>query len=268
MARGFVYLVAVMDWFSRRVLAWRVSSTLEVEFCVDALEEALARHGRPEIFNTDQGASSPARTSPALLLETAIAISMDGRGPGATTFSSSGSGARSNTRRSTCTPMTTSLRRAPRSAATSASTTASGRIRAWTHARPTKPTSMACRWSRQHEFRRRWWASLRSGYALPARRPPTAIHVNNRQNIHLSEAKRCSDEPGHSVHRSNLMLKMKAASLPELARMADKLDLAREKPQSPMSERSHQLSCFGMCCRVHGINALSGSRPRAVNQRN
>jgi putative transposase len=55
MARGFVYLAAVMDWFSRRVLAWRLSITLEVEFCLEAVEEALARYGRPEIFNTDQG---------------------------------------------------------------------------------------------------------------------------------------------------------------------------------------------------------------------
>ncbi len=55
MARGFVYLAAVLDWFSRRVLSWRVSITLEVEFCLDAVEEALARHDRPDIFNTDQG---------------------------------------------------------------------------------------------------------------------------------------------------------------------------------------------------------------------
>ena len=55
MARGFVYLAAVVDWFSRRVLAWRLSITMEAEFCVEALEEALARHGKPEIFNTDQG---------------------------------------------------------------------------------------------------------------------------------------------------------------------------------------------------------------------
>jgi putative transposase len=55
MRRGFLYLVAVMDWFSRRVLAWRVSNTMDVEFCIEALEEALARFGSPEIFNTDQG---------------------------------------------------------------------------------------------------------------------------------------------------------------------------------------------------------------------
>jgi putative transposase len=55
MAKGFVYLVAVMDWFSRRVLAWRVSITLETDFCVEALQDAMNRHGQPEIFNTDQG---------------------------------------------------------------------------------------------------------------------------------------------------------------------------------------------------------------------
>ena len=55
MAKGFLYLVVIMDWVSRAVLAWRVSNTLRADFCVEALEEALVRHGRPEIFNTDQG---------------------------------------------------------------------------------------------------------------------------------------------------------------------------------------------------------------------
>ena len=55
MAHDFVYLAAVLDWFSRRVLSWHVSITMEVDFCMDAVEEALARHGRPDIFNTDQG---------------------------------------------------------------------------------------------------------------------------------------------------------------------------------------------------------------------
>jgi putative transposase len=63
MAKGFVYLIAVMDWFSRRVLAWRVSITLEADFCVEALREAMHRHGQPEIFNTDRAFSSPARRS-------------------------------------------------------------------------------------------------------------------------------------------------------------------------------------------------------------
>ena len=80
MARGFVYLAAVVDWFSRRVLSWRVSITMEVEFCLDALEEALARYGKPEIFNTDQGSQFTSAGFTGLLLENAIAISMDGRG--------------------------------------------------------------------------------------------------------------------------------------------------------------------------------------------
>jgi len=80
MARGFVYLAAVVDWFSRRVLAWRVSITLEVDFCLEVVEEALARHGRPEIFNTDQGSQFTSTDFTGLLLENKIAISMDGRG--------------------------------------------------------------------------------------------------------------------------------------------------------------------------------------------
>jgi putative transposase len=80
MARGFVYLAALVDWFSRRVLAWRIAITLEVEFCLEALEEALARYGKPEIFNTDQGSQFTSIDFTALLLDNTIAISMDGRG--------------------------------------------------------------------------------------------------------------------------------------------------------------------------------------------
>jgi putative transposase len=80
MARGFVYLAAVVDWFSRRVLAWRLSITMEVEFCLEAVEEALARHGRPEIFNTDQGSQFTSAEFTGLLLAKTIAISMDGKG--------------------------------------------------------------------------------------------------------------------------------------------------------------------------------------------
>ena len=80
MACGFVYLAAVMDWFSRRVLAWRVSITMETDFCLDAVDEALVRHGRPEIFNTDQGSQFTSTAFTGLLLENAIRISMDGRG--------------------------------------------------------------------------------------------------------------------------------------------------------------------------------------------
>lgn len=80
MARGFVYLAAVVDWFSRRVLAWRVSITMEVAFCLEAVAEALAKHGKPEIFNTDQGSQFTSAEFTGVLLDNAIAISMDGKG--------------------------------------------------------------------------------------------------------------------------------------------------------------------------------------------
>ena len=80
MARGFVYLAAVVDWFSRRVLAWRLSISMDVGFCIEAVEEALGRYGRPEIFNTDQGSQFTSMAFTGLLRENGIAISMDGRG--------------------------------------------------------------------------------------------------------------------------------------------------------------------------------------------
>jgi putative transposase len=80
MAKGFVYLVAVMDWFSRRVLAWRVSITMEADFCVEALREAMERFGHPEIFNTDQGAQFTSTDFIGELAERKVQISMDGRG--------------------------------------------------------------------------------------------------------------------------------------------------------------------------------------------
>jgi putative transposase len=80
MARGFVYLAAVVDWFSRRVLSWRLSITMEVDFCLEAVEEALAGYGRPEIFNTDQGSQFTSEAFTGLLRANGIAISMDGRG--------------------------------------------------------------------------------------------------------------------------------------------------------------------------------------------
>ena len=80
MRHGFLYLVAIMDWWSRRVLSWRLSNTLDVEFCVEALEEALARHGRPEIFNTDQGCQFTSVAFTQVLKGAGVKISMDGRG--------------------------------------------------------------------------------------------------------------------------------------------------------------------------------------------
>ncbi len=80
MARGFVYLAVVLDWFSRRVLSWRVSITMEAAFCVEALEDALAQHGKPDIFNTDQGSQFTGQAFTGVLANNDIAISMDGKG--------------------------------------------------------------------------------------------------------------------------------------------------------------------------------------------
>jgi len=80
MAKGFMYLVAVMDWATRRVLSWRVSNTMDSDFCVEALEEALERYGAPEIFNTDQGAQFTSEAFTGVLKDHEIAISMDGKG--------------------------------------------------------------------------------------------------------------------------------------------------------------------------------------------
>ena len=80
MQRGFLYLVAIMDWASRKVLAWRLSNTMEVEFCIEALEEALAKYGKPEIFNTDQGSQFTSLEFTGVLEAANVLISMDGKG--------------------------------------------------------------------------------------------------------------------------------------------------------------------------------------------
>jgi len=80
MARGFVYLCAVVGWFSRKVLSWRLSITLETAFCIEAVEDALGRYGKPEIFNTDQGSQFTALDFVKVLKDAKVAISMDGKG--------------------------------------------------------------------------------------------------------------------------------------------------------------------------------------------
>ena len=80
MAKGFVYLIAVMDWFSRRVLAWRVSTDMDKAFCVEALQEALDRYGSPKIFNTDQGSQFTSVEFTGVLKASCVRISMDGKG--------------------------------------------------------------------------------------------------------------------------------------------------------------------------------------------
>lgn len=80
MARGFIYLAAVVDWFSRKVLAWRLSIMMDTSFCIEAVEDAVARFGKPEIFNTDQGSQFTSREFTGLLIAADIRISMDGKG--------------------------------------------------------------------------------------------------------------------------------------------------------------------------------------------
>ena len=80
MSQGFVYLVAVIDWFSRYILSWRVSISLENDFCISALEEAIEKYGHPEIFNTDQGSQFTAKNFISVLVDYKIKISMDGKG--------------------------------------------------------------------------------------------------------------------------------------------------------------------------------------------
>ncbi|MFK4535115.1 transposase InsO family protein [Bradyrhizobium ottawaense] len=80
MARGFVYLAVVLDWATRRALSWRLSITMEAAFCVATLEDALARHGKPDIFNTDQGSQFTGQAFTGVLADNDIAISMDGKG--------------------------------------------------------------------------------------------------------------------------------------------------------------------------------------------
>ena len=109
MKRGFVYLVSVLDWASRRVLAWRLSNTLTADdFCVEALDQAIRRYGAPDIVNTDQGAQLRFKESLQRYLRVARSSSWMAGTPGATRSSSNAFGARSNTRRSTFVPMTAS----------------------------------------------------------------------------------------------------------------------------------------------------------------
>ncbi|MEY9424601.1 putative transposase [Bradyrhizobium japonicum] len=146
MRRGFVYLAAVVDVFSRRVLAHRVSITMEAAFCVEAVQEALAKHGRPEIFNTDQGSQFTSLEFTDVLLDAKIAISMDGKAPGATTCLSSGSGARSNTKKFISAPTTACPRRERQLPSIWPSTIRDALTRALTGARPTRLTSARKLW--------------------------------------------------------------------------------------------------------------------------
>jgi hypothetical protein len=132
MARGFVHLAAVVDWFSRRVLSHRVSITMEAAFRIKALAEALEKHGRPELFNTDQGSQFTSAAGADVLLKAGVAISMDGKGSWRDMSSSSGPGDPSNTRKP-ISKLTTRWRKpTPRSATIFASIISADPMRALT----------------------------------------------------------------------------------------------------------------------------------------
>jgi transposase InsO family protein len=188
MARGFVYLTAVVDWFSRRVLAWRVSISLEVDFCLDALDEAFARHGRPEIFNTDQGSQFTSTAFIGRLSDNVVRISMDGRGSWRDNVSVE--------RLWRSVKYEEVYLRAYDSVAEARNSIggylafynrkrARAPIRALTDARPTKLILAARRWRRPHDVRCRCGASRRSGYALPTRRPQRqSMETPGRETIY------------------------------------------------------------------------------------
>ncbi len=149
MARGFVYLAVVLDWFSRRVLSWRVSITMEAAFCVETLEDAwLVTASRTSSTRT-RARNSPARPSPACSPATPLRSAWTAKRLGGTMCSSSACGAASSTRRSICEPTTASARPVLRSAATWASITADAPTRALTASHQIKPTSTRCRSARQ-----------------------------------------------------------------------------------------------------------------------
>lgn len=139
MRRGFLYLVAIMDWFSRKVLAWRLSNTMDADFCVAALEEAIARHGRPDIFNTDQGSQFTSFAFTTTLKEAGIRISIDGGATaGWTMSSSSGYGGASHTNASSSALSRPAARPATASVPGSTITTGNARTRPSAAGHPTR----------------------------------------------------------------------------------------------------------------------------------
>ena len=144
MSRGFVYLAAVLDWATRRILAWRVSISMNTDFCIEAVEEALAKYGKPRSLIPIRAASSRVLSSPACSAATTSRSAWMGKALGATTCSSSGCGRRSSTKRFTCTPTIPSPMPRLDSRATSPSTTPAGHIARLTELRRTACTSIRC----------------------------------------------------------------------------------------------------------------------------
>ena len=155
MASGVVSLVAVVDWFSRKVLAWRLSIPLETEPCVEALSKALARPGRPEIMRTDQeGARSPPSPFSRPCRTPRLRSAWTARARGATMSLSNGSGGRSQTRKSPCAPTVASRRRVAGWTAIGHSTTGAARIPHLAGKRPIRPMSTSQRQARRRHNQR------------------------------------------------------------------------------------------------------------------
>jgi putative transposase len=180
MAHGFVYLAVVLDWATRRVLSWRLSITMEAAFCVETLEDALACHGRPDIFNTDKARSSPVRPLPVSSPTTASPSAWMAKELGETTCSSRGFGKASNTRRSICEPTKPSVRREARLVDISTFTTGDDRIRALTTAPRIKPTSIFLRSARRPNPGRR--STYRRGIIVQTT-GTGSVHCRNADRI-------------------------------------------------------------------------------------
>ena len=165
MARGFAYLVAIIDWYSRRVLAWRLSNTLDTGFCIEALRDALAHFGRPTIFNTDQGSQFTAGDFTRVLRDRGIKISMDGKGRYLDNIFVERLWRSLKYEEIYLHPYDSLTEAREGSGATSASTMTRGRMRSWAIRRQPRST-IRCRGPRQHE------RSSRPGVGCRCARPP------------------------------------------------------------------------------------------------
>lgn len=143
MRKGFLYLAPIMDWYSRKVLSWRLSNTMDADFCVSALEEALAKYGKPDIFNTDQGSQFTSSVFTNVLRENGIRSPWTARDAGWTTSSSNDSGARSNTKMFTCTLTKPARKPVQESKHGLVFTTDSGLTAAWADCPRTGPMNKA-----------------------------------------------------------------------------------------------------------------------------
>jgi putative transposase len=183
MAKGFLYLVVIMDWVSRAVLAWRLSNTLGAEFCVEALEEALSRYGRPEIFNTDQGSQFTSDDFTGTLERHEVTISMDGKGRYMDNIFVERLWRSLKYEEATSTPMPASPRPRPASAPGSASITRSANTRACAIARRARPTKQNAGGYVDDRLRR---PAAPSPTSPPAQPPTTGLMLTRQMGKAMS----------------------------------------------------------------------------------